>query len=95
MILYNPNNINAVLLSSGDIVELLDDQGFQEYPNRIELWQGLSSRLSMVDSWNKTQITMIRYGTSKDSSFELPRDYELPNPAGRGLSGTRNKRPVL
>ncbi|MCA6368269.1 MAG: hypothetical protein IM631_12190 [Cytophagales bacterium] len=95
MILYNPNNINAVLLSSGDIVELLDDQGFQEYPNRIELWQGLSSRLSMVGSWNKTQITMIRYGTSKDASFELPIDYELPNLAGRGLSGARNKRPVL
>ena len=81
MILYNPNNINAVLLSSGDIVELDDDQGFQEYPNRIELWQGLSSRLSRVNSWNKTQVSMIRYGTIKDSSFELPRDYKMPGVA--------------
>jgi hypothetical protein len=81
MILYNPNNINAVLLSSGDIVDLQDDQGFQEYPNRIELWQGLSSRLLRVNSWNKTQVSMIRYGTNKDSSFEIPIDYKMPGVA--------------
>lgn len=81
MILYNPSNINAVLLSSGDIVELIDDQGFQEYPNRIELWQGLSSRLLRVDSWNKNQISMIRYGIKKDAPFELPRDYKMPGVA--------------
>jgi hypothetical protein len=91
MILYNPNNINVVLLSSGDIVELLDDQGFQEYPNRIELWQGLSSQLLMVDSWNKGDIVMIRYSSDRDSTFELLRDYRAPE-VGRLVSRSTTKR---
>lgn len=95
MILYNPHNINAVLLSSGDIVELDDDQGFQEYPKRVELWQGLSSRLSRVASWNKTHISMIRYGIKTDAVFELPREYVRPRMVGRGLAAPRDKRPVL
>jgi len=58
--LVNPREIKAVLVCNSKqnaIVEACDDQGFQEYPGSIELWQSLpDSRLLRVKRWLKKSI---------------------------------------
>jgi len=58
--LYNPNKISAVLVyKKNEFIEAADDQGFQEYPRTVELWQKIDDgRLLKVAAWRKTSVAM-------------------------------------
>jgi HJR/Mrr/RecB family endonuclease len=56
--LYSPNEINAILTTNNGYIKACKDQGFQEYPNCIELWQKMEDgRLLRVHRW--TSKTLI------------------------------------
>ena len=51
--LYNPNGITSISTKYG-MIELAENQEFQEYPGSIELWQKLpDGRLIKIDRWIK------------------------------------------
>ena len=54
--LYNPNNITAILTSNDGLIEAGEDQGFQEYPNKIELWGMIDGLLYRLKGWTTTLI---------------------------------------
>ena len=55
--LYNPDNIQAILTKNNDFISADEDQGFQEYPGSVELWQKLDDgRLLRVRRWLKKSI---------------------------------------
>ena len=55
--LYNPKEIKAVLLTNGNFVEATENQGWQEYPKSIELWEKLEDgRLLRVKRWLSKSI---------------------------------------
>lgn len=60
--LHNPQDIRAILLDSGAYVEADDDQGWQEYPGSVELWQMLDGQLLRIQRWLKTSIARIYAG---------------------------------
>lgn len=59
--LHNPKNIEGILLwNRGTPLEIgkQENQAFQEYPKRVELWQLFDDgRLMMVQRWLKRGIT--------------------------------------
>lgn len=55
--LYNPNRIKAILTTKNHYIEADENQGFQEYPGSIELWQVMEDgRLLRVIRWLKKSI---------------------------------------
>jgi hypothetical protein len=55
--LYNPNNISAVLINNTGVVEAGKNQGFQEYPKSVELWEKMEDgRLLRVKRWLSKSI---------------------------------------
>ena len=55
--LHNPKQIEAVLFTNGDLVEASDNQGWQEYPKSVELWEMLEDgRLMRVKRWLSKSI---------------------------------------
>lgn len=55
--LHNPKEIKAVLLTNGNFVEVSENQGWQEYPKSIELWEKLEDgRLLRVKRWLSKSI---------------------------------------
>ena len=55
--LYNPNGITSFLHTNGNIYEAGENQGFQEYPGSIELWEKLKDgRLMRVKRWLKKSV---------------------------------------
>ena len=78
--LYNPNKITAIYLRdrTNAIVELNEDEGFQEYPRLIEIWQQLSDgRLFLLKRWRKSSILGAKY--KKEQRWSIPcKDYIYP-----------------
>lgn len=56
--LHNPYKITAILVyRTDDFIEAADNQGFQETPGKIELWQKMNDgRLLRVQAWRKTSV---------------------------------------
>jgi len=55
--LHNPKQIEAVLFTDGNLVETSENQGWQEYPKSIELWEKLEDgRLLRVKRWLSKSI---------------------------------------
>ena len=54
--LHNPDNITAILTTNDGLVEAGDNQGFQEYPNKMELWEMVDNYLRRVKAWTTTVI---------------------------------------
>ncbi len=55
--LHNPNNITGILLKNNDFIQADINQGFQEYPKSIELWEKLTDgRLLRVRRWLEKSI---------------------------------------
>ena len=60
--LHNPNNITAILTTNDGFIEAGEDQGFQQYPNKIELWEMIDNRLMKVKGWTTTLIATYSGG---------------------------------
>ena len=54
--LYNPNNIQSILTTNDGYVVAGDNQGFQEYENKIELWEEVDGLLFKIKGWTTTLI---------------------------------------
>ena len=54
--LHNPDDITAILTSNDGFIAAGDNQGFQEYPNKIELWEIRDNKLHKVKGWTTTVI---------------------------------------
>lgn len=62
--LFNPNKINGFIHKDGyKVIAINENQGFQEYPKSIELWEKLEDgRLLRIQRWLKKSILFIREG---------------------------------
>lgn len=54
--LHNPNKITGIMLKNGDYITSAGDQGWQEYPGSVELWQIYEGHLIRVQRWLKKSI---------------------------------------
>jgi hypothetical protein len=60
--LHNPNNIIGFLHVNGNEYKLNNNQGFQEYPRSLELWEKLpDGRLVLLKRWYKKSICFLMF----------------------------------
>jgi len=77
--LYNPSGIQKIIIKkTGNIVECRENQGFQEYPKSIELWEDkLDGRIFRIQRWLKKSISLACY-SKKIILFEDIRPHIKP-----------------
>ena len=70
--LYNPKQIEAVLFKDGNYIEAYENQGWQEYPKSIELWEKLDDgRLFRLKRWLSKSIVAYYQKTKDDDDLKV------------------------
>jgi len=55
--------IERIVLCNGNVVELSNNQFFEEYPNKVELWEKKGKLLYKIKGWyNKSIFNQIKEG---------------------------------
>lgn len=70
--LHNPNKIIGFIHNNGNRYVLWENQGFQEYPGSVELWEKLDDgRLIRIRRWLKKSISFLIYKTVGPTGPEM------------------------
>jgi len=78
--LYNPNGIKGIWTAKMGFIVESENQSFQEFPKKVELWQMLEDgRLLKIGGWLKTSIPFACYKrTDNANQLEEWKPYIYP-----------------